>query len=191
MPDTPVSGRPQTPLYQAIDALADSVQSDLPSFGTWPLALQAQYSQTVAPQVRAIVQSGDLTDLINGEGPDLFVLAASTYTYGVPGTGDLPKEQALALAKQALEAAYGLDSDTVARYEDVSVYFDVSDADAPLWKFVFQARSARDFVGVSANEPYKLVYRVELNARTGEVQNTEQFARELLGYDLDYMLKLY
>lgn len=83
------AARPDTPLFQAIDAMAESVQRDIASFPAWPLALKAEYARDIAPRVRAIVDSGDLTPLDNGAGPNLYVIAAAAYDYGLPAKGTL------------------------------------------------------------------------------------------------------
>lgn len=44
---------------------------------------------TSRPRVRAIVDSGDLTPLDNGAGPNLYVIAAAAYDYGLPAKGTL------------------------------------------------------------------------------------------------------
>lgn len=69
--------------------MAESVQRDIASFPAWPLALKAEYARDIAPRVRAIVDSGDLTPLDNGAGPNLYVIAAAAYDYGLPAKGTL------------------------------------------------------------------------------------------------------
>ena len=101
------AARPDTPLFQAIDAMAESVQRDIASFGAWPLSLKAEYARDIAPRVRAIVDSGDLTPLDNGAGPNLYVIAAAAYDYGLPGEGDLAQEDALERAREAARSASG------------------------------------------------------------------------------------
>ncbi|MCH5287279.1 MAG: hypothetical protein J1E43_07650 [Christensenellaceae bacterium] len=184
-------GRTNSALYQTIYAMAGRINSDLASFGVWPLELQSEYSEIVAPQVRAIVESGDLTPLINGEGPDLFVIAASKYTYGVPSDADMEQAPALAIAKNAMMEKFGLESSIVDLYGNISVYFDITDPSAPLWKFVFSPSSRRAFPGGYDNPQSQLLYKVEINAQTGTVECAEEFEFQILGNDLDYMLRLY
>lgn len=173
-------GRP--PLFQTIDALAD--RADKMPFRVWPLELKAEYSEIVAPQVRAIVKSGDLAQLINGEGPDLSVIARSAFTYGMPGDQDMKQDDALSLAIQTLMATYALDSKIVAQYDDVSIYFDITEPNSPLWKFLFTANPG--------SEHFSFRYKVEINSQTGAVTKTDEIEfRKALERDLEYELRYY
>lgn len=183
------AARPDTPLFQAIDAMAESVQRDIASFPAWPLTLKAEYARDIAPRVRAIVDSGDLTPLDNGAGPNLYVIAAAAYDYGLPGEGDLAQEDALERAREAVRERFDLSPETLSLYTDVLVYFDATAPDAPLWRFVLQPEmGARDALGQAQ---YDLRYRVEIASRTGEVASAEAFERQIPVYDLSYLMNLY
>ena len=183
------AARPDTPLFQAIDAMAESVQRDIASFGAWPLSLKAEYARDIAPRVRAIVDSGDLTPLDNGAGPNLYVIAAAAYDYGLPGEGDLAQEDALERARETVRERFGLSQEALSRYTDVLVYFDATDPDAPLWRFVFQPEmDARDALGQAQ---YDLRYRVEIASPAGDVASAEAFKRQVPVYDLSYLMNLY
>jgi hypothetical protein len=185
------AGYPDTPLFQRIDDLA--MQAGKTVFQLWPLELKAEFSQTVAPEVRAVVQTGDLTPLNNGGVTDYDVIAYSSYTYGLPGETDISREKAFALAKQAVMETFHLDSQTVALYDDCFFYFDVTNPGLPVWKIVFWSSyaSAAEFPDGFASGQGHLRYKVELNAQTGEVTHTEAFEFQALGGDLAYKLKLY
>ena len=183
------SARPDTPLLEAIDAMGESVQRDIASFGAWPLSLKAEYARDIAPRVRAIVDSGDLTPLDNGAGPNLYVIAAAAYDYGLPGEGDLAQEDALERARETVRERFGLSQEALSRYTDVLVYFDATDPDAPLWRFVFQPEmGARDALGQTQ---YDLRYRVEIASPAGDVASAEAFKRQIPVYDLSYLMNLY
>ena len=170
-------------------AMAESVQRDIASFPAWPLALKAEYARDIAPRVRAIVDSGDLTPLDNGAGPNLYVIAAAAYDYGLPGEGDLAQEDALERARETVRERFGLSQEALSRYTDVLVYFDATDPDAPLWRFVFQPEmDAQDALGQTQ---YDLRYRVEIASRTGEVASAEAFERQIPAYNLSYLMNLY
>lgn len=184
-----IAARPDTPLLEAIDAMAESVQRDIASFGAWPLSLKAEYARDIAPRVRAIVDSGDLTPLDNGAGPNLYVIAAAAYDYGLPGEGDLAQEDALERAREAVRERFDLSREALSLYTDVFVYFDATDPDAPLWRFVLQPEmSARDALGQAQ---YDLRYRVEIASRTGAVVSAEAFERQIPVYELPYLMNLY
>ncbi|NLC13950.1 MAG: hypothetical protein GX768_07910 [Chloroflexi bacterium] len=177
-----IPGRPTTPLFQAIDAL--SLRANESPFRVWPLELKAEYSKVVAPQVRAIVKTGDLTALINGNGPDLNVIASSTFTYGTPREKDILQGEALDIAIRTIVHTYSLDNKIIALYDDISVFFDITDPDVPLWKFLFTAN-----IG---SELFLTRYKVEMNSRTGAVTKTEVIEfRKALERDLEYVLRFY
>ena len=157
--------------------------------GDETVALKAEYARDVAPRVRAIVDSGDLTPLDNGAGPNLYVIAAAAYDYGLPGEGDLAQEDALERARETVRERFGLSQEALSRYTDVLVYFDATDPDAPLWRFVLQPEmGARDALGQAQ---YDLRYRVEIASRTGAVVSAEAFERQIPVYDLSYLMNLY
>ena len=184
-----IAARPDTPLLEAIDAMAESVQRDIASFPAWPLSLKAEYARDIAPRVRAIVDSGDLAPLCRSEDPDLYVIAAAAYDYGLPGEGDLAQEDALERAREAVRERFDLSRETLSLYTDVFIYFDATDPDAPLWRFVLQPEmGARDALGQAQ---YDLRYRVEIASRTGEVASAEAFERQIPVYDLSYLMNLY
>lgn len=184
-----IAARPDTPLLEAIDAMAESVQRDIASFPAWPLALKAEYARDIAPRVRAIVDGGDLAPLCRSEDPDLYVIAAAAYDYGLPGEGDLAQEDALERARETVRERFGLSREALSLYTDVFVYFDATDPDAPLWRFVLQPEmSARDALGQAQ---YDLRYRVEIASRTGAVVSAEAFERQIPVYNLSYLMNLY
>lgn len=183
------SARPDTPLLEAIDAMAESVQRDIASFPAWPLSLKAEYARDIAPKVRAIVDGGDLAPLCRSEDPDLYVIAAAAYDYGLPGEGDLAQEDALERAREAVRERFDLSQEALSLYTDVFVYFDATDPDAPLWRFVLQPEmGARDALGQTQ---YDLRYRVEIASPAGDVASAEAFKRQIPVYDLSYLMNLY
>ncbi len=131
-----------SPLWETIRALY-SKEGDMPIWA-WSLETKAEYTQVVAPQVRAIVESGDLSPLIHppADEPDPHVMASSTYTYGLPGEQDMPQETALSLAKQAIMDACGFGTERMALYSNISIFFDVTDPACPLWRFVFSPEAS-------------------------------------------------
>lgn len=169
--------------------MGESVQRDIASFGAWPLSLKAEYARDIAPKVRAIVDGGDLAPLCRSEDPDLYVIAAAAYDYGLPGEGDLAQEDALERARETVRERFGLSQEALSRYTDVLVYFDATDPDAPLWRFVFQPEmDARDALGQTQ---YDLRYRVEIASPAGDVASAEAFKRQVPAYDLSYLMNLY
>ena len=186
--------RPTNELYQAIDAITDrATEMGYYAFREWPLELKAEYSQVIAPKVRTILESGDTTDLMNAGSLDLYVVSCSTYTYGVPPEDALSQEEAFALATATLQEAHDLPSDLFEKYREINVYYDITDADAPLWKFFFNSKSlpVQELESGYDDPLYNLCYRVGINANTGETEYTEEFAFQILGQELEYDLKWY
>lgn len=184
--------RPDNALYQAIDRYYQRAQEmGVYSFREWPLELKAEYSREIAPQVQAILESGDLTDLMNCGSPDISVIAQSSYIYGIPDENAMAQEDAYAAAKMALVEAYGLPSDLFEKYRQVYVYFDVTQT--PKWKFFFNSNEidVRQLEKGYDDPILGICYKVEIDAYTGDVVCIEEFGFQVLGHDLDYDLKWY
>ncbi len=174
-------------IFTAIREL--SAKTDSGEFRHWPLELKAEFSEIVSPLVRAVMDSGDLAPLISGGGVQIGVMAQSTYTYGLPTADDISQEQALSLAKQALNQQYDIGLDVLELYEEISVYYDVTNPDQPLWKFLFNPKSLHE---LEAGDPLKSIcYKVEMDARTGEIALLDEFSWQWLGQDYDYDVKWY
>lgn len=174
----PLYLRPDNSLYQAIGALYDEAgKRGVYSFRTWPLALKARYSQEIRPRVQEILRSGDLSQLMNAGQPDREVIAAASFVYGLPGKGDIPQAEAFALAKEALTRQFGTAPAVFDLYSEEIAYFDVSDPERPLWKFLFNAGALpRDGLEGGLKNPLKDVcYKAELDARTGRAVKLEEF----------------
>lgn len=183
--------KPANALTDAINAYSERAEH-MP-FRMWPIELKAEYSLEVNPMVRAILESGDLTDLIYGEGPDVEIIARASFDYGMPGEGDLTQEEAFAIAKRTLHKAHDVDEAVFDLYREICVYFDVTDAENPLWKFYFNPKSLSPWeLAGGQDDPLRdLCFKAEVNARTGEVVKSEAFTFRILGRDLEQYLRLY
>ena len=184
--------RPDTELYR----LADSYGKEAGTvFRYWPLELRARWSKEVAPQVRAIVESGDLTPLLNCGNVDDELIAQCTFTYGLPDEASISQEAALVLAQKALMETYTLPEELFEKYNFINIYFDVTDESAPLWKLMFNPKEldADKLDGGYDSPLLQQCHKVELNAYTGEITHIEQFPFEMLGVGatLEYRLKWY
>ncbi len=143
--------------------------------------------------VHAILDSGDLTEIANGNSPDQEIIAHSAFTYGLPDKNDIAQDEALQLGQKALQDAYGLKSNVFELYQEICVYFDITNQEKPLWKFLFNPTSLpwRELEGGWDDPLKKLCYKVEIDAHTGEIKKTEEFEFQTLGRDIDYDLKWY
>jgi len=156
------------------------------------LEQKAEYSKKVKPLVQAILDSGDLSVITYDGQVDNDILAATTYTYGLPEERDIPQRRALDIATGAIRDTYGLKDKTLSLYGWICTSFDITNPEKPLWRFLIQP-SPGVLSGVDLEtSQYNLRYRVELDARTGEITQIEEF--EFAGIDhndLDFLLKWY
>ncbi len=165
------------------------------SFKWWTLEMRAAFSLELREPIQAVVASGDLTPLVDplyGDVPGSELIASTVFAHGMPGDGDIAQAEALVLAKQALQDAYGLDANTLALYEDICVYFDITNPDRPLWKFYFNPKSlpVEKLAGGYDNPLWNLCYKAETDARTGAIVFVDEFAFSMSGQDsMEYILK--
>ena len=178
------------PAYNALDEeITAFAQKATGGFVNWPLEVRAEYSKTIRPKVQAILESGDLTDLMAAGHPNIQWLAQSTFIYGVPDEKSISQENALALAKAAITASYGVSPDFVQQYKTIYVYYDITDASVPRWKFLFNCMSLPPDVP----QEDQLYYKVELSAYDGSITfiNAFPFMFNGLNNDLEYHISHY
>lgn len=161
------------------------------TFGEWPLELKAVYSKEITPKVQAIVESGDLTELMNCGQPDMRVVAQSSSIYGIPQNGMMTQEEAFQVASDALAERYAIPHDLFEEYDEIAVYYDVTDE--PLWKFVFNPKSlpVEKLKGGYDDPLFQMCYRAEVDAGTGQIVCVEEFPFETGKWTLEYMKKWY
>ena len=151
------------PLLQLYREYAEMEES--PLVREWSIEAKASYSADVRARALAALEAGDLAALTDPyaryPAPHGELIASTARAYGLPGEDDIPLDEAWSLARLYLWNAYGLEeresADSYLCYE----YYDITEPERPLWKFVFSPES---FEGMSAVP----VYKVELDAYTGE-----------------------
>ncbi|MDR0897125.1 MAG: hypothetical protein LBN04_04640 [Oscillospiraceae bacterium] len=181
-----------SPLGQAMQTF--NAQVDNAPFSQWPLELKAEYSQVINPMVQGAIQSGDYAAIGRSEeslSPEL--RARTSFVYGLPGAEDMAEADALNLAKETLMQTHGLDSEALAQYDDIHVYFDITNPEVPLWKFVFTSDkiTVSTEEGQYTTERLLLWYKVEIASRTGEVIKAEPFEFTYAGRTLEQELMRY
>jgi hypothetical protein len=175
------------PIYSALKALSD--QADSMPLWARTLEQKAEYSRIINPILKTILDGGNIA--FTGQ-LDNYLIAASTFTYGLPGSEDMPLEQALRLAVITLTDKFGMHENIAQLYRGVYTHFDITDPDKPLWKFHFYPETWKDFEGGLEDPLYRLRYKVVLDARTGDVVSAKEFAfKPLDGTDLAYELNWY
>lgn len=174
----------QHPLAVAIREFEASV-NEPKAFHTWSVAHKARWSQEIAPQIRAyIADNGDAAFLALGNEMKLAV----DFVYGLPGDDVMAQEQALSIAEDALAAAYDLSNEEMSLltdnglpFDEPAAFYDVTNPEQPLWKFLFTMPSvycADDTIAARVKALYgtetnhNQCYLVELDAKTGAVLRT-------------------
>jgi len=135
------------------------------------LEAKALWSTTLAEEVlKRYAQEPDYISPRN--------VAFSSFTYGLPDAKALTQDEALELAKKALVDTLGRKEEELHFFlNKPDVFYDITNADKPLWKFFFHMPSQYDsneafgaevlaYYGENIRVPN---YKVELNARTGEI----------------------
>lgn len=172
----------RSPLFQTIFDYSE--QAEHAPSRNWPVDIMAAYSAEVRPQVLAIIESGNLTPLYREGSLDLDVIANTTYAYGLPTETDIMEEDALNIAKKVLTDEFAFDEKAFDTYSVIYPHFDITDTDMSLWRFLFNHPIDLD-LGMGP------LYRVEVNAKTGDVVSLERFEFEPLFGELAYTLKWY
>ena len=183
--------------YQELQALKEETKSPIiqiylryreeqnhDTFRSWPIQVKAAYSREVRPLVQDALENGDLVAFDASEGNSIenkTIIASTTYAYGLPEAGDAQEETALEIATQRITEEFDRNASEL-RF--VNTYYDITDPDSPLWKFIF-------YTDYSEELQASILYRVELNARTGAIEKTEAFERVSPLKNLDSALKLY
>lgn len=169
------------PLVVAINAFEKAVNEPM-TFLTWKMENKARWSSEIVPQMKVYLpeQRDELEDLLG------YVVTASAYhTYGLPDEKAITQEKALAISREVLQATYSLCEEELSllfdnglSFDAPAVFYDVSDPERPLWKFVLTMPSVycsddqiaqRVKALYGSDTEYDQVYKVELNAYTGEV----------------------
>lgn len=183
--------RPSNDIYDTYQRLLAEV--DGAHFRNWPLALRARFSSEIAPKVQEVVASKDLSPITLSGSLDVELIAQSSYVYGLPGDAGITQEQALDIAENALAANFNAPEGMASLYHDIPTYYDVTDEENPLWKFIFNGK-AMDWSRLDGgmDHPFMgLCFRVEVDALTGELVHVEQFEFKMDMGNLAYRLKWY
>jgi hypothetical protein len=183
--------RPSNEIYQALEALEKAAGYEV--FRDWPLELKARFSQEVAPRVKTALEKKENQMITIDNALDIELIAQSSYVYGLPGKESVSQEKALEAAISALSSKYDIPESTVALYAKVPTYYDITDPDKPLWRFLFNGgyldwRSIENGV---KNNLRGFCFRVEVDALTGNLVNIEKFEFKHQMDNLEYRLKWY
>lgn len=183
--------RPTNELYQKIEAL-EAEAGNVP-FRKWPLQLKAKYTESIAPLVQKIVKSSDLSMLTLSGGVDIETIARSSYRYGLPGKDDIDEASAFEKAKVAVQEKYGVNDNVFPLYMDYIVYYDITNAEQPLWKYLFNARSLdwRTLKDGLDNPLTTTSYKVQIDTKSGMVISVDEINFNTLDKTLESEMKWY
>ncbi len=172
------------PLLAAIRAFEASI-NEPKAFHTWNLEHKARWSREIAPQIRAHIEANGAAALI-GQGDEMKL--SIDFVYGMPADDAIAQEQALSFAADALAAVYDLSAEELAllmdnglSFDEPAAFYDVTNPEQPLWKFLFtmpsvycsdDAIAARVKALYGAEMNHNQFYLVEMDAETGVVIRT-------------------
>lgn len=170
-----------SPIVQAYMKYAE--QANSAPIQQWSLALKSAYSQEIRPMVQLALNSGEMKayDADDAGPTEKTIIASTTYAYGLPAQSDISEADALAKAKQEMSERYHQNAED---FLFVFTYFDITDSTCPLWRFVFLPASLPD-----TNMNY--LYRIELDAHTGDIVSTREVEKQQLLLRLDYDIMLF
>lgn len=137
-------------------------------FRNWTLEDKKAVTDLVRPVARENIAS-------NPHYADEAYRFFATHRYGLPDGGALSEKEAYAIAYAALSEKLDVDAEIRANL-DYGVFYDITDAERPLWKFIFHAQKTSegwDRMKALGVDPL-LCYRVVMDAAAGSV--TEAFA---------------
>lgn len=150
------------------------LRQSLSHFFAWTLEEKAQWSQAM---YTLVAQQSD------PDCCDIATRAFTQYRYGVPTGGAISQENALAAAKRGIVEKFGVTSEALEQYNSVYAYYDITDADNPVWRFHF-SMDGRQALSASGSLYQMVNYRVEVFAETGELKSAGFYRlKDCTGYD--------
>lgn len=150
------------------------------TFPHWSLENKARWSDEIAPLIRAfLAERPEEAEAVFSRD----ALASADFRYAMPDEDAIPQEEALTIAREALQSTCQLSDEEIALLFDTGipyytcVFYDVTDEAQPMWKFLLIMPTAYDSDEAIAGRvqelygenDYDRLYKVEVNARTGEV----------------------
>ncbi len=172
------------PLALAIREFEASI-NEPKAFHTWSVANKARWSQEIAPQLKAYMETnGDSASLVQDDEMKLSI----AYTYGLPDEKAISQERAMTVVREALRAEYNLSDEEMSllfdnglSFDEPAVFYDVTDSAHPQWKLLFTMPSiycADDDIASRVKALYgtdvahNQFYMAEINAYTETVSRT-------------------
>ena len=144
---------------QAIGKLFSEYQYG--SFLTWSLEERARWSNIVRPLVYAKEM------LVPDFYPEI-IKALCHYQYGIPDSDAITDGEAQRIAQNYLVSKSSLDENVAALLEPFVDLYDITAADAPIWRFHY-AMPMR-YAAETLDDLYSIViYTIEVDAYTGEI----------------------
>lgn len=146
-------------------------QVNFDPFWFWPYELKAAYSAEIIPVIE------------NMESMNYEVGISTLCIYGLPRQNDLSHDEALRIAQDAVMEKFSLSISKMNMYSRRFEYFDITDSNQPIWKFVL----------VNPDDYRGTMYRVEIDAQTADVLKNEAFPWKQLDWrnDIIYIQEWY
>ncbi len=155
-----------------------------PNLQGWSLEEKAEFSNKMRDRILTALEQGRLQDLKRGESPVMVMIAAAHYVYGIPDALAISADDALKAARKAIRESGGYSEQEAESFHQSGMFYDVTDSEKPVWRFVFQPQKRFDMV----------IYRVEIDAKTGSIiscETTKSKPVDLKIEELSYYLKLF
>ncbi len=147
----------------AAEYYALSDRAGNPNLQWWSLESKAEFSRNMRDRILTALEEGRIDDLKRGEYPVMVMIAAAHYVYGLPDEQVISQEVAFDAAKIAMRERFGYAGEALESFDRAAIYYDVTDIKKPLWRFVLMPQQR---LGM-------MIYRIEIDAKTGEVSNAE------------------
>lgn len=174
----------QSPIIQIYQKYVK--ESGMTAIREWTIETKAAYSKEIRHLVVSAIKDGSFKAYYDKEtGPTERTIIASTFfEYGLPDKQSVQIKEALDLAKKTVKDMLGFTDKGITDNLVIYPYFDITDANKPLWRFVFYPSP----LGQGVSEK---IVRIEIDACSSEVVSAESFERKPLLEDLEYDTKIY
>jgi hypothetical protein len=179
--------------YDAFEAAWEEMQDkyqQLPieplykQFEYWTLEDKAEFSKNIVPLINEAVEQGDAEWIGN------YWLAPASFVYGVPSADAITQDAAKETADKAILDKFGISADILGLYRNVRVYYDITNPDTPLWKFLYGTLSMDSYNALPKNQQ-PILYKVEINAYTSDIAACYEIIRGTQFQSLDTYKTMY
>ena len=174
----------QSPIIQIYQKYVK--ESGMTTIREWTIETKAAYSKEIRNLVVSAMKDGSFKVYNDKEaGPtERTIIASTVFEYGLPDKQSIQMKAALDLAKKIVQEMLGFTDKEITDNLVIYPYFDITDANKPLWRFVFYPSA----LGQGVSEK---IVRIEIDAYYSKEVSVECFDRRPLLENLEYDAKIY